>query len=563
LENGHNDIITCLALDVQSQDMLISGAKDGSIVHWSAILKNSNSSSPPTTPLIGKPYRLLSIHYDAVRIIAINSKVGIVVSAADDGTIALYSIARKRFVRQLLFEGRDNEDNDNINIHEVVQIHISDTGYIVIHSIDDTIPYLRVMSINGILIKKVRLHEILFVIKTDSTSKILITGGQACKVVFRHIHNLQVIQEITILDKEKTGKNKNKKRPSKLIKKPNQSKKINCNSICGAMLNNKTYSKLQVSHSSAWRQQRFLFNHAMSGSNNSRHSRNSSINDELFGQRKSMLNDKKNHSKHKAKNKSKSKRNSSSYHHDDSPRISTHFHGRFASVDGHAILSQSRIIDFDLDPDNTYMIIVFLNLNLDPAPNKAQLLLYALPNSRHIREFDKFVHGTHKVLQTAKNTIWENIINVIHSENGLNELNTFSFPSHIPNVSDLYFKDNASSGHSANPSSKAVLVETGKSLISKIKQKTTNKFTLSQSVSNKRKPLLSSDASKEQNDAQQNSSNTANNTANNNQSHNTDSNGNHQDDTNNNINNGSNEDVDYGNVIADKFSALKSLWKKQ
>merc|ERR1712244_200013 len=39
LENGHNDIVTCLALDLCSQDMLISGAKDGSIVHWSAILK--------------------------------------------------------------------------------------------------------------------------------------------------------------------------------------------------------------------------------------------------------------------------------------------------------------------------------------------------------------------------------------------------------------------------------------------------------------------------------------------------------------------------------------------
>ena len=95
LENGHNDMITCLALDRLSQDMLISCAKDGSIVHWSSVLKNAK---PLRAPLIGKPYRLLSIHYDSVTVI---------VSAAKDATIALYSIARKRFVRPLLLKGRE------------------------------------------------------------------------------------------------------------------------------------------------------------------------------------------------------------------------------------------------------------------------------------------------------------------------------------------------------------------------------------------------------------------------------------------------------------------------
>jgi len=96
LENGHNDMITCLALDRLSQDMLISCAKDGSIVHWSSVLKNAK---PLRAPLIGKPYRLLSIHYDSVTVI---------VSAAKDATIALYSIARKRFVRPLLLKGRES-----------------------------------------------------------------------------------------------------------------------------------------------------------------------------------------------------------------------------------------------------------------------------------------------------------------------------------------------------------------------------------------------------------------------------------------------------------------------
>merc|ERR1712003_299821 len=123
-----------------------------------------NTNVDKTTPLIGKPYRLLSIHYDAVRVIAVNSRVGIIISAADDGTIALYSIARKRFVRELLLNGR----NTKFEYSEIIKILISDTGYIIIHSLDETIPYLRVLSINGILISKIKLNQILFVLKTDS-----------------------------------------------------------------------------------------------------------------------------------------------------------------------------------------------------------------------------------------------------------------------------------------------------------------------------------------------------------------------------------------------------------
>ena len=45
------------------------------------------------------------------------------------------------------------------------------------------IPYLRVLSINGILICEVRMSEILSEIKIDSSNKILICGGQACVVM--------------------------------------------------------------------------------------------------------------------------------------------------------------------------------------------------------------------------------------------------------------------------------------------------------------------------------------------------------------------------------------------
>ena len=367
---------------------------------------------------------MLSIHYDAVRVIAVNSKVGIIVSAADDGTIALYSIARKRFVRELLLNGRDSAPTKR---SEIIKICISDTGYIAIHSIDEGCPYLRVQSINGILIKKEKLNEILFSLKVDSTHKILISGGQACKLTFRHIHSLEVIQEITILHKT-----------NKLYKRKSHRKSFTKSSILG--LSNKNV----LTHSSAWRQQRFSFMH-----NNKKHGRHSS---ELNGIRKSILNN--------------TKRGSSVA---SSPRTSKIFHGRLFSVDGNAILSQSRIIDFDLDPDNTFIVVVALNMDM----KRAELLLYPLPNTRHIHQFDKFVAGSYKVLQTAKNTIWENIINVIESDSNHNK--TTKLRKHIPQsptISDLYFRENAYSNHS-NASSHTkggAFMEKGKSLIHKIQK---------------------------------------------------------------------------------------------
>jgi len=316
---------------------------------------------------------------------------------------------------------------------------MGDTGYIIIHSIDEGCPYLRVQSINGILIKKEKLNEILFSLKTDSTHKILISGGQACKLTFRHIHNLEIIQEITILHKT-----------NKLYKRKSHRKSFTKSSILS--VNNKNV----LTHSSAWRQQRFSFMH-----NNKKHGRHSrNLSNELHTLRKSMLHN---------NNKKKGSNHSSAA---SSPRTSMNFaHGnRLFSVDGNAVLSQSRIIDFDLDPDNTFIIIVALNME----SKRAELLLYPLPNTRHIHQFDKFVAGSYKVLQTAKNTIWENIINVIESDSNHNKITKIQ--KHIPqspSISDLYNRDNTYSNQSntsSNTKGGAFMLEKGKNLISKIQK---------------------------------------------------------------------------------------------
>eukprot|EP01083_Nonionella_stella_P293058 996650_1 len=190
------------------------------------------------------------------------------------------------------------------------------------------------------------------------------------------------------------------------------------------------HEAINIDNSSAWRQQRFA------------------ISNVFFGQRRSLLS-----------NKKEEKRR---------PRISTHFHGRFHSVDSNAILSESRIIDFDLDPDNTYLVVVLLNINI----SAAELLLYPLPNTRHIHQFDKFALCSNKVLQTAKNTIWENIIYVIENTDTNDDTDEDKrWKRDGINVSHLYFNDNANGNASSNTSPKGgqLIMETGKQIISKIK----------------------------------------------------------------------------------------------
>ena len=66
-------------------------------------------------------------------------------------------------------------------------------------------------------------------------------------------------------------------------------------------------------------------------------------------------------------------------------------------------VSSSRIIDLDLDPDNTFMVVGILDVNA----NQAELLLYPLLNTRHLQQFDRFVFAATKVLGNAKESLWD------------------------------------------------------------------------------------------------------------------------------------------------------------
>ncbi|ETO04424.1 hypothetical protein RFI_32974 [Reticulomyxa filosa] len=486
LENGHNDVITCLAL-ASSQDILISGARDGSVVLWninwydSLILcgqrvqllfivlhmlftkfvlfaRNSKSVKPPRQPVLGKPYRLLSVHFDSVRALEINTKLGIIVSAADDQTIALYSIARKRFVRQIFFNGRDEKDHDDDNspLREVVKIIVSDMGYIVVHTIEDTIPTLRVFSLNGILMCHLQLDEILFGIVLDQTGKILITGGQSCVISFRYIHklsyllkfsgfkkkkniendvilhfvlsftnffkypwytySLQLIEEIVVLEnqikRKRITKLENiKDRALELTSTEADAEKMNIKNdgknkkkvkfddalstpraLTAQKLNTLTPRQ---THSSAWRAHRLSMLRNQQNFNDPELTKRVSMSMTLQKTRRSMLSQKRRPSRSTALTSGESTRGNTA-------RRSTHFHGRFSSVDGGAILSGSHIIDIAIDSTNFFLIVACL----DTSQEECKLLFYPLPNTKYEKNFDLYCKAVYSILENAQRTVW-------------------------------------------------------------------------------------------------------------------------------------------------------------
>ncbi|ETO20005.1 neurobeachin [Reticulomyxa filosa] len=451
LENGHNDIITCLAL-ASSQDMLVSGARDGSLVLWTI---NCKSSKPPRQPVLGKPYRLLSVHFDSVRTVEINTKLGVIVSAADDQTVALYSIARKRFVRQIFFNGREKKDHNDENppLREIIKIVISNLGYIVVHTIEDTAPTLRVFSLNGILISRLRIDEILFGMVLDQSGKFsneYITknkhtfyfafDGICMRMFFFFDDSLRLVQEIVVLENQRK---KNKKDANTSPSGPHiniselksidenttnisandakeehensDKRKVQFDQNIHSPKNLLTAHKLNTltpkqTHSPAWRAQRLsILRNQQNADPES--AKRTSISISLKNKRRSMLSQKRRGSRSISLNPRESSVQGSSV------RRSTHFHGRFSSVDGAAVLSASHIIDLAIDTNNFFMLVAYLDIEKE----ECKLLYYPLPTSKYEKSFDSYYKVVYplpialtvldticlqQILENAQRSIW-------------------------------------------------------------------------------------------------------------------------------------------------------------
>jgi len=198
---GHNDFVTACKL-AQDQQTLVTGANDGSVVIWYTLCKHKNYN--PKHAQLCRPHRLLTHHKAQIVDIAISSHLGLCCTIAADSTIALFSIRSKTFLRPIYVNGEGNPQPPpgTVVIHSVLLIK---AGYLILHTTETEDPngrpnesYLRLLSINGTFVRKLKTGEPINSMLLNAKHDILITGGYHCEIVFRDSFTFEPLQVIPV-----------------------------------------------------------------------------------------------------------------------------------------------------------------------------------------------------------------------------------------------------------------------------------------------------------------------------------------------------------------------------
>ena len=192
---AHAAPISCIHIQ---GELLITGATDGSVMLWNPTIRRHSRASPP---LLNKPTPLneLRIHKGPViRVIVCHeSRVALSLArsshklGAHGSEAVLYSIRRRRYIRTISFAPN----------FEVEHAAIS-SSLIVFYGLEDGVPHLLLCSINGTLLKKVQLRELLSVLVVNPYGEFLFTGGELGVVTVRSVHDLAEVHRFYPFNEE-------------------------------------------------------------------------------------------------------------------------------------------------------------------------------------------------------------------------------------------------------------------------------------------------------------------------------------------------------------------------
>ncbi|KAL5292423.1 NBEAL1 family protein [Megaselia abdita] len=139
---AHLDIITCVALD-NCGSFMVTGSKDCTCIVWSlpgsqvSFNSSANNSYTPT------PVTTLYGHDAPVSSVAIYTELDTVVSGSLDGTVNVYSIHNRQFIRTLKPLGCTE------SCVQISFVTLSYQGHIAFSALDDTSHSVHVYNING------------------------------------------------------------------------------------------------------------------------------------------------------------------------------------------------------------------------------------------------------------------------------------------------------------------------------------------------------------------------------------------------------------------------------
>eukprot|EP01064_Diplonema_japonicum_P037364 TRINITY_DN8719_c0_g2_i1.p1 TRINITY_DN8719_c0_g2~~TRINITY_DN8719_c0_g2_i1.p1 ORF type:complete len:3517 (+),score=722.39 TRINITY_DN8719_c0_g2_i1:99-10649(+) len=172
---GHNDVVTCLAVD-SANTLLVTGSKDTTLLLWTIRLRSFPLAVLKAT-LVG--------HDDRVLCVAINSDLDVIASGGADGVAVLHDCQGK-YERTLR-----HPRGGSVNL-----VAITDHGTVIFFSNDDYFLYL--FSINGAILACVDATVKLHCLTLTKDSRCLVTGGelrQNSSVFLRSTADLSLIHK--------------------------------------------------------------------------------------------------------------------------------------------------------------------------------------------------------------------------------------------------------------------------------------------------------------------------------------------------------------------------------
>lgn len=199
--SAHKDIVTCMAIS-QPGDILVTGSKDTTVMLWELDPSHSYSYDAEDTDcfISDKPKHILYGHNDEVTCVAINRDFDIVVSGSMDGSCIVHTIRKGEYCRTIKPPPPPKRDHDPPTTKPTDNaplrwVGIASTGSIVTYSLVDRM--LHTYSINGDHIAEASAGEKLYAMMFSENGEFLITGGDRGVVVIRFIHNLKIAHKFS------------------------------------------------------------------------------------------------------------------------------------------------------------------------------------------------------------------------------------------------------------------------------------------------------------------------------------------------------------------------------
>lgn len=180
---GHNAAISCMHIDAD-QTYMVTGALDGTVCLWSVCLRRHSWSRPPVVSVATAPFVLKGTSAPVV-CVSISASLGVLCSAHQDGTCALFSVRRVAHLRTFRLP--------DAGVPTIM--HLTATGRIVAACGAN----VHLLTCNARFLRTIEWGSPVTCITSNKSGELVIIGGHSGRrITFHSYCELDLVQELPL-----------------------------------------------------------------------------------------------------------------------------------------------------------------------------------------------------------------------------------------------------------------------------------------------------------------------------------------------------------------------------